>query len=151
MKCQSCQTLSASYTSWVFDKCLWHQRKGFHRMPFCLMTLTASSLKRLSNGAESGEHLLFQMVSQYQRSDSPTAAWTTHYNINPRKFILEYFINRMWKSKMSNSNESCTRRSEWVSGKLHCRRKKKKIIIIHRHRNLKNSWALKIQALMVLR
>lgn len=37
-------SVSRSYTSKVFDKCLWHQGKGFRRMSFCLMTHTARSL-----------------------------------------------------------------------------------------------------------
>lgn len=79
-------------------------------MPFCLMTHTASSLKRLSDGAESREHLLFRMVSHHQGSESPTAALDTYFDNNQRKCIWEYFFKQIEGLQMSNSDDSYTHR-----------------------------------------
>lgn len=96
VKCQSRQTPSLPH---MHPKSLTNasdtSEKVSHRMPFCLMTHAASSLRPLSNGAQAREHLLFPTVSHYQGSESPTAPLDTYFNNNQRKCVGEYFVPRM--------------------------------------------------------
>lgn len=107
------KSLFPSYTSKVFDKCVRHQRKGFRRMPFRLMTHTASSLKHLSN--ESGEHLPCRMVSQYGGADSTTAARATHSEIIIHSFIFPNLSNYPYQSGRQPTLADIAGLASWIS------------------------------------